>query len=195
MTELVLKDGGGGTTAKIDTKGRQKVFSTSQPEESTAALSGDTFVISSGDITLTSATESGVLHIENTDNVPWIVTRLFFNGAASASGVGHWRVRITKDSKAGTLISNAVVTVTSNLNLGDPKTLTGIFFKGVEGDTLTDGTTFINTIVPTAPFRLLIQDNPLVMEPGSRASVAIIPPASNTSFLLQAGFVIIRFVE
>jgi len=89
MTELVIKDGSSGNVAKVDVKGRQIAFATAQPEETSAALVGDTFVISSGDITLTSATESGVLHVENTDTVPWILTRLFFNAAASTNGVGH----------------------------------------------------------------------------------------------------------
>ncbi len=79
MTELVLKSGNSGNTALIDSKGRQKAFATAQPEEVTAALDEDTFVLGSGDITLTSANESGVLHVDNLDTVPWILTRLFFN--------------------------------------------------------------------------------------------------------------------
>ncbi len=195
MTELVIKSGDSGLTARIDTKNRLKSFSTSQPEETTAALAGDTFVVSSTDITLTTANESGLLHIENTDTVPWILTRLFFNGAASTGGTGEWRVRITKNSSTGTLITAGTVTIPQNLNFGAAQTLDGTFLKGAEGLTLTDGITVINTIVPTAPFRLLISNNPLIVMPGSKASVAITPPSGNTSFLLQAGFVLIRFVE
>jgi len=195
MSQIVLKDGKTGKTAEVDVNNKLKTFSTSQPEETTAALNGDTFTINTGDITLTSANESGVLHVVNIDSVPWILTRLFFNVGASTSGTGFWRLKVIKNASAGTLISGGTAITPENLNFGDAKTLTSTSLKGVEGDTVTDGIDVINSIIPGASTRVLIANNPLIIEPGSTVSVTITPPASNTSFLTQSGFVLIRFME
>jgi hypothetical protein len=195
MSNFVLKDGKTGNTAEVDTNNKLKTFSTSQPEETTSALEGDTFTINTGDITLTTASESGVFFVENTDIVPWILTRLFFNVGTSTSGTGHWRLRILKNVSAGTLVSAGTAVTPQNLNFGQAKTLTSTSLKGVEGSTVTDGTEVINSIVPTDAIRVLISDNPIIVEPGSTYTVAITPQASNTSFLVQTGLVLIRSME
>lgn len=195
MSNFVLKDGKTGLTAEVDSNNRLKTFATSQPEETTAALEGDTFTINTGDITLTSVTESGVMHVKNTDDVPWILTRLFFNVGTSTGGTGHWRLRILKNVSAGTLVSGGTAVTPQNLNFGKAATLTSTALKGAEGDTITDGTEVINSIIPSDATRVLISDNPLIVEPGSTYTVAITPQASNTSFLIQTGLVLIRSVE
>jgi len=195
MSDFVLKDGRSGRTAEINGDNKLKTFSTSQPEETTAALNGNTFTINTGDITLTSANESGVLHVVNTDTVPWILTRLFFNVGASTAGTGFWRLRVIKNASAGTLISGGTAITPENLNFGKASTLTSTALKGAEADTVTDGTEVINSIIPGASTRVLISDNPLIVEPGSTISVTITPPSGNTSFLTQSGFVLIRSVE
>jgi len=195
MSNFVLKDGKTGNTAEVDTNNKLKTFSTSQPEETTAALNGNTFTINTGDITLTSANESGVLHVNNTDTVPWILTRLFFNVGASTAGTGFWRLKVIKNATAGTLISGGTTVTPENLNFGRASTLVATSLKGAEGDTVTDGTDVINSIIPGASTRVLISNNPLIVEPGSTISITVTPPASNTSFLTQSGFVLIRFVE
>lgn len=192
---VVIKDGQTGRTVEVDGKNRIKSFSTSQTEETTAALAGETFTINTGDITLTSANESGVLHLKNTDSVPWIITRIFFNTGASTGGTGHWRIKSIKNATTGTLITGGTTITPENLNLGDAKTLTSTSLKGAEGDTVTNGTTFVNSIVPVAPARVLVTDNPLIIEPGSSVSMTITPPSGNTSFLTQSGVVLIRFLE
>lgn len=195
MSQFVLKDGKTGKTAEIDTNNKLKTFATSQPEETTAALNGNTFTINTGDITLTTANESGVFHAINTDSVPWILTRLFFNVGASTSGTGSWRLKVIKNASAGTLISGGTAITPENLNFGNARTLTSTSLKGAEGDTVTDGIDVINSIVPSDSTRILIADNPLIIEPGSTVSVTITPPSGNTSFLTQSGIVLIRFVE
>ena len=195
MSNFVLKDGKTGTTAEVNGDNKLKTFATSQPEETTAALEGDTFTINTGDITLTSANESGVMHVKNTDNVPWILTRLFFNVGTSTGGTGHWRLKIIKNASAGTLLSGGTAITPQNLNFGKAATLTATALKGAEGDTVTDGTEVINSIIPSDATRVLISDNPLIVEPGSTYTVTITPQASNTSFLTQNGLVLIRSME
>lgn len=194
MTTL-LQDGLTGRTARIDVKNRLLTFATSQEEEAAAALEGETFTINTGDITLTSANESGVLHIKNTDTVPWIFTRLFFNVGASTGGSGHWRLKVIKNVTAGTLISGGTTITPQNLNFGQAATLTSTSLKGAEGDTVTDGTDVINSIIPGASTRVLIANNPIIVEPGSALSITITPPSGNTSFLTQSGIVLIRSTE
>lgn len=195
MSQFVLKDGETGRTAKVNANFKLTTFATSQPEETTAALNGDTFTINTEDITLTSANETGVLHVKNIDTVPWILTRLFFNVGASTAGTGFWRLKVIKNATAGTLISGGTSITPENLNFGNAKTLTSISLKGAEGDTVTDGIAVINSIIPSDSARVLISNNPLIIEPGSTISITITPPSGNTSFLTQSGFVLIRFME
>ena len=192
---FILKDGKTGKTASVDTSNRLNTFSVSQLEETNSALDGDTFTINTGDITLTTANESGVFYVSNTDTLPWIFTRLFFNVGASTGGTGHWRLKVIKNATAGTLISGGTTVTPVNLNFGKAKTLTSTSLKGAEGDTVTDGIDVINSIIPTASTRVLIANNPLILEPGSTAAITITPPASNTSFLTQSGVVLVRFEE
>lgn len=195
MSQFTLKDGRTGKTAEVDSNNKLKTFSTSQPEETTSALNGDTFTINTGDLTLTTGNESGVFHAVNTDTVPWILTRLFFNVGTSTGGTGFWRLKVIKNASAGTLISGGTPVTPENLNFGKASTLTSITLKGAEGDTVTDGINVINSIIPGASTRVLIADNPLIIEPGSTISITITPPTGNSSFLTQSGLVLIRFVE
>jgi len=195
MSNFVLKDGKTGKTAGVDESNRLKTFAVSQLEETNVALDGDTFTINTSDITLTTANESGVLHISNTDTVPWIFTRLFFNVGASTGGAGHWRLKAIKNATAGTLISGGTAITPVNLNFGKAKTLISTSLKGAEGDTVTDGTDVIDRIVPTAATSVLIANNPLILEPGSTVAFTITPPSGNTSFITQSGVVLVRFEE
>lgn len=188
----VIKDGRSGLTAEVDSSSRLQVKSSSQTEDITASLLGDEFSIDTDEITLTSANESGVMHTVNTDTVDWVVTRVFANTGASTGGSGHWKFKILAEATAGTLISGGTAFVARNLNMASAKVLSGTFLKGAEGDTVTDGSIRVNSVVSSDATRLLIQETPFVIPPGGSFTILITPPSGNTSFLTQSGVVVHR---
>ena len=190
---FVIQDGRSGRTATVDNSNRLTTFSSVQGEETTAALTGDTFTGNTNRITLTSANESALLYVKNTDTVPWIMSRVFANVGASTGGTGDWTFKIKKDVKTGTIVSAGVVVIPQNLNFGSAKELVSTVLKGVEGSTATNGTDVIESLIPTASTRVLIANNPLIIEQGATAVGTITPPAGNTSFPVQVGFVVSRF--
>lgn len=191
----VIKDGSSGSTVQVDEKNRMRTFATTQGEETTAALEGDTYTATTSRITLTSDLESAVLYVKNTDDVSWILTRIFSNVGASTAGTGDWNFKIVKNPTAGTLISAGTVVTPQNLNFGSAKELTSTILEGVEASTITNGTDVIDSLIPTASTRVLIANNPLIIEPASTMAIKITPPSGNTSFTTQTGFVVVRSTE
>lgn len=191
---FILQDGRSGRTATVDSNNRLTTFSSVQGEETTEAINGNTYIATTSFISLTSANESGLLYFKNTDTVPWIMSRIFINTGTS-NGTGHWIFKAKKSTTSGTLISGGSALTPQNLNFGSARELTATVLEGVEGSTTTDGTTVIETLVPSDETRLLIANNPLVIEPASTGVFAITPPVSNTSWTIQLGFIISRFTE
>ena len=190
---VVIKDGKSGLTATVDVKNRLLAFATAQGEETTSALDGDTYTANTGRITLTTDGESALLYVKNTDTIPWVMSRIFANVGASTGGSGDWTFKIKKSVTAGTLISAGVAVTPQNLNFGSAKELTSTVLKGVQGSTATDGVDVIDSLIPGVSTRVLIANNPLIIEPASTCVIAITPPTGNASLEVQIGFVIYRF--
>jgi len=192
---LVIKDGKSGTTATVDSRNRLLTFATSESAQTIATLNGDTYTVNTDVINLTSANASAILHLANTDTVDWVLTRIFVNIAASTGGTGELAIEVISNATAGTLISGGSTVTPRNLNFGSPKLLSSTVLSGVEGSTVTDGISVIDTIVPTDNTRFLITGDSVVLEPASQASIRVTPPSGNTSLNVQAGFVLHRVVE
>ena len=188
---MVIKDGLSGTTARVTSGNRLATSASTQDEETTEAISGNTYT-GSARVTLTSDTESGVMYIKNDDSLPWVMSRLFVNTGASTGGAGDWALKVKKAVTAGTLISAGSIVTPQNLNFGDAKQLASTVLSGVEGSTVTDGVDVIDSLVPTDNTRVLIVNNPFIVEPGSSVTITVTPPTSNTSWDIQTGFVIYR---
>jgi len=187
MSNMIIKDGSAGDTAKVDTRNRLSTFSITQTEATDSALLGDLYNINSGIITLTTANISSLLFLKNTDTVDWIISRVFYNVAASTGGSGRWIANVVANPTAGTLISAGTDFTSFNLNFGSPKILSATLKKGVEGSTLTDGEVRVSTLIPAAAVRVIIPFESIVLEPGSALGIQITPPASNTSMEVQVG--------
>lgn len=189
----IITDGLTSDTARVDSKNRLKTFASVQGEETTSALDGDTFTATTDIINLSTANESALLYFKNTDTVPWIMSRIFVNTGLS-NGTQHWIFKVKKSTTTGTLITAGTAITPQNLNFGSAKELTSTVLAGVEGSTSTDGINVINSLIPSDEFRLLIADNPVIIEPASTGVIAVTPPAGNTDWDVQAGFVVYRFV-
>ena len=192
---VVLKSGTSGDTAQIDSMNRLQTFSTSQTASTSAALVGDLYNINTESVTLTTAGTTAILYMKNTDTVPWVYSRIFYNAEVSTGGSGGWLAEVIANPTTGTLISAGAALTPHNLNFGSAKELTSTTLKGSEGQTITDGVVRVSTIVPSSGTRVLIGFDSVVVEPGASIAVRITPPTGNTSMDIQVGFNMYRYVK
>jgi len=191
----VIKDGTGtGNTAQVDTKSRLRAFATTETGGTEAAFSGDLYNVNTGTISLTSANESALLYMKNTDTVSWVFNRIFYNAGPSTGGGGDFKADVVANPSTGTLISAGSALVAHNLNFGSSKVLTSTTLKGAEGSTVTDGIVRVSTIIPASGTRVLISFDSIILEPGSSIAVTITPQTGNTAMNIQCGFNLYRFI-
>ena len=191
-----IKDGTGtGNTVKVDAKNRLHTFSTVETGGTEAAIEGDLYNINTETISLTSANASALVYMKNTDTVPWIYNRVFYNAGPSTGGSGDFLAEVVANPSAGTLISSGTALTPHNLNFGSSKELTATTLKGAEGSTVTDGTVRVSTIIPTAGTRVLIAFDSIILEPGSSIAVRITPQSGNTAMNIQCGFNLYRVTD
>ena len=191
-----IKDGAGtGYTAKVDSKNRLHSFSTTESGGTEAAVSGDLYNVNTETISLTSANASALVYMKNTDIVPWVYNRVFYNAGPSTGGSGDFLAEVIANPTAGTLISAGATLTPHNLNFGSSKELTATTLKGAEGSTITDGTVRVSTIIPAAGTRVLIAFDSIILEPGSSIAVRITPQTGNTAMNIQVGFNLYRFTD
>jgi hypothetical protein len=150
----VIKDGSGnGYTQKIDRNNRAQVFAIVLDDRENATDLGDAYNINTGKIALTSSTESAVLFFKNGESKnngeSDIHIESVIVGLEDTSTTTHNQnvanFTIVANPTAGTIVTNAVaVDSKANRNLGSSNTLSSdtLAYKGVEGDTFADGTTW-----------------------------------------------------
>ena len=195
MSDFIQDGTGTGYRAEVDSKNRLSTLAATSTSGTNAALDGDLFNINTETINLTSATASSLLYLKNTDTVPWIIDRVFYNAAVSTGGSSDFLAEVIANPTAGTLISTATAITPHNLNFSSTKTLTGLIYKGAEGTTITDGTVRVSTIIPASGSRVLIGFDSIVMGAGSSMAVKITPQTGNTSMDIQVGVNLHRFTD
>jgi len=185
---FILKSGSSGNTAEVDDKNRVQAFSVSQTEATSAAISGDSFNVNTGTITLTSANSSALMYLKNTDTVDWVLSRVFYNAETSTGGSGGWLAEVVANPTAGTLLSAGTAFDPVNFNFGSAKSLTSTCLKGAEASTATGGIQgAVSTIIPASGVRVLIGFDSVILKPGSSMAIVITPPSGNTSMDVQVG--------
>jgi len=188
--EVTFVDGTGkGFSARVDANFRIRSLADSQSLSQAAAQLGDTFNFNTGSIELTTANESAVAFLENQTENKFVIPAIGYLLGNSTAGVGDLNLKVVKNPKAGTIITNAVaVDVFENKNAGKIKTFSITDmprFKGVEGDTFTDGAEWFPTLLPGSARQHIITTGDLVLEPGTSIGMTIKPQASNTSMFIQ----------
>lgn len=183
----ILDGTGGGYLAKVDQHNRLATDSLTVDEALNATFEGMSYNVNSGDITLTSANESGVVYVSNTNSsVDIVVDTLILIMGASTGGSGDLKVDVKRNPTAGTLISSGTAFDSVNRDFGSANTLGATILKGAEGSTVTDGDDAFKTII-TAQNRTVAPVN-YVLRPGNSIAITITPPTGNTSMTIQAGF-------
>jgi hypothetical protein len=103
---------------------------------------------------------------------------------------GDCTIDVLKNPTTGTLIAGAVAAEMAgvNRNFGSSFALksTTLIYKGAEGNTFTDGTKLISSIVQT-PSRTPIIVGDIVLPKGSSIGFDVTPPTGNTAMDIQLG--------
>ena len=192
--DLTIKDGSGsGYAAKVDKNLRVHALAVSSSISQASAVGGDTYNVNTGTIALTTATQTAVLYLKNnTDNDLYIDSIGFLLGN-STSGTGDVSLEVIKNPTTGTLISNAVAApIVENKNAGSSKVLDANVYKGVEGDTVTNGTDWYNSLLSGAARTYAIATGTLVIKSGNSISVNITPQTSNTAMNVQVFMAVVE---
>ena len=192
MSDFIQDGTGSGSRAKVDSSNHLHTRSVSESGGTDAAIEGNLFNVNTETVVLTSANASSLVYMKNTDTVPWIVNRVFYNAGPSTGGTGDFLAEVIANPTTGTLISGGTTLTPHNLNFGSSKELVGTVLKGAEGSTITNGTDRVSTIIPVAGTRVLISFDSIVLDVGSSIAVRVTPQTSNTSMDIQVGFNLYR---
>jgi len=195
MSDYIQDGTGSGSRAEVDTKNRLHTFSISESGATEAALDGNLYNVNTETLTLTSGNASSLLYMKNTNDHPWVMTRLFYNAGTSTGGTGDFLVELVANPTTGTLITGGTATTPHNLNFGSSQVLTATALKGTEGSTITDGTVRVSTIIPSSGTRVLIAFDSIVIPAGASFAVRVTPQSGNTSMDIQVGANLHRFTD
>ena len=181
-----IEDGAGtGNRARVSDN-RLHVDSVTRTELHSHIDEGKTWNVSTGEITLTSASESAMFYMKNTGIKDFFVDLYVVISGASTGGSGKMPVKIYRNPTAGTIVTTATDVTSANINnmnFGSANAPDAIIYSGVEGDTLT-GESGILRSQTTADNRLLL--GILTSIPtGSSVGISVTPPVGNTSMVCE----------
>lgn len=186
-----ITDGtGSGYSVKIDAANRIHGISTSATPGQDATDRADSFNLNSGLVTLTDASEQGVLYLKNneTRNIHILAIIVILGPSTNGVTTDITRIRFIKNPTTGTLISEATAADTnSNRNFGSSLTLDADVFKGDGSATITNGTVHIDSLVSPGSRASFGIDE--ILTKGDTIAITYEPNDSNTSMKCMAAIV------
>ena len=185
----ILEDGASGRTARVNSDNTLATHSINITEAEHASDLGQSYNVNSGLITLTSAAESGVLYFKSNENINVHIDSfiIILGPSTGGSATDTTQVRVYSDPTTGTLISGAVDADTvQNRNVGSSATLDALAYKGATGNTITDGTILLESLV--SPGSRAVFDIDVTVPKGKAIAISYEPNDSNTSMKVMAAF-------
>ena len=185
----IIEDGATGKTAKVNSDNTLAVHSITISEAEHASDLGQSYNVNSGLITLTSAAESGVLYFKSNENVNVHIDSIIIilGPSTGGSATDTTQVRLYSNPTTGTLISGATDADTvENRNIGASSTLDALAYKGATGNTITDGTILLESLV--SPGSRAVFNIDITVPKGKAIAISYEPNDSNTSMKVMAAF-------
>ena len=133
----IIRDPSTGDGARVDATKRLETHSVVLTETNEATELGDSYNINTGNIGLTSQTESGILYIKNNENRSLEIEAIAI-GVDSAGTTGNDSL-VTLVRNPTSVSFSTAVDMNQNRNFGSSKTLTADVYKGAEAATITGG--------------------------------------------------------
>ena len=189
MAEEIIDGTGSGKRAKVDNHNRLHVDAITFGRSEQEVELGNGYSVNTGTISLTSANKSACLYVKNEEDFDMVLTiMVYIFGNSNANG--DCTIDVIKNPTTGTIISGASAAEMAgvNRNFGSSVTLKDatLVYKGAEGNTFTNGTKVISSIVQT-PSRTPIIIGDIVLPKGSSIGFDVTPPTGNTAMNIQLG--------
>jgi hypothetical protein len=189
MAEEIIDGTGTGNRAKIDKHKRLHVDAITFGRSEQEVELGNGYSVNTGTFSLTTANKSACLYLKNDEDFDLVLTiMVYILGNSNANG--DCTIDVLKNPTTGTLIDGAVAAEMAgvNRNFGSSLSLkdTTLVYKGAEGNTFTNGTKVISSIVQT-PSRTPIIIGDIVLPKGSSIGFDVTPPTGNTQMDIQLG--------
>lgn len=193
---IIIESGNSGAKAFVSKAGRLRTQAVTEEQNVVASINGNTFFISSGIINVTSGNLSEIIFIRNTDTVDWVVDEITttFGPSTDAPGL-DFSTTATINPTGGTIIDNGAELFAGNLNLGSPNILSGVFRAGFEGATATGGIAGQPGLILSDKTSTFFDAGPVIIAPGTSASIGVTPATGNTSMNLDIVVVVYRQVD
>jgi hypothetical protein len=190
---LIITDGTGtGKVAKVDEQNRLFTKTVSKSAIEDATDEGRSYNLNTGIITLTSANESGVLYLKNTDPLNDIHISAIAVGVGPSTGgtaTSINNITVVRNPTGGTIVDNATnVDINSNRNFSSSKALTSDAYKGAEGNTLTGGSDHLLLFQASGGRLFATIDE--VLSNGASIGVNILPQTDNTSMNVYVALIL-----
>lgn len=190
MSCVYLKDGKGrGYSSEVDKNGRLQVKAISGGFNVDAAINEENYNINTGRFNLTTANKSSVFYMKNNETKDFIIQEILVIIGSSTGGSGDYQIDIIKNPTAGTIVDNATTAdVIENRNFGSARGLIADVYKGAEGYTITDGSTFAESLRSTAA-AVSFDADVIILEKSNSIGVEITPQSGNTSVTVSVAIV------
>jgi len=184
---VLIDDGrGGGRKAAVNVNNHLLCDAVTTDIETELAFQGNSYNVNTGTVNLTTTGSSALLYFKNTGTKNAVVHSLVYllGGNPAVSGSENSKVEILRNPTAGTIVTNTVSQDPINRDFGSTRTMNADCYKGVEGDTFTDGTVAIESIFSSTG-RKVVSVGALVLPKGSSIGVRVTPPPQNTDWDVQ----------
>jgi hypothetical protein len=170
-----------GTKMKVNDDGSINAVTASHGFLEHESLVGRGYNIVTEKITLTSAGESGVLYVQNTNpDLMLVLDSLVLTLGASTGGAASARSEVIsyRGPTGGTLISAGTDITPVNRNLGITTPAQMVAKKGAEGATITGGTVMLHSATTAI---ISLNRAAIGIPNGSSFAMSITPPLGNTN--------------
>jgi hypothetical protein len=129
MAEQIQDGTGSGKRVKVDSNNQIHTTSITRSNTQDATIKGNSYNINTGDIGLTSTTESAVLYFKSDESpvngeTAFVVDAIAIGIDSLGTTSGMAKITIVKNPTAGTIVTNAVaVDMNENRNFGSSENL------------------------------------------------------------------------
>lgn len=178
-----IEDGTGNEyRAEVSANNRLFTDSVTRPQLEYACITGNAYNVSTGAMTLTTAGTSAVGYFKYTGDYTLIIKEILVILGASTGGTGNGTITLLKNPTSGTIVSNALpVASATNRDFSSANVMNATAYKGAEGYTFTDGSTFAVTSRDSTAQIITFDAAPIILKRGNSIGVNYTPPSGNTS--------------
>ena len=185
---MLIEDGSGnGYSAAVTSTKRLLTASETADASATASVAGRAIGFSTGDLTLTSASPSAVLFIQNNEIDDLILFSVNYQVLESTGGgTNPIAITLIRNPLTGSVVVNNIpVPALFNLNFGSTFAIDAKILVGGEGETLTGGTN-TSRVIGATPLRVPFSEPGVITIPrGATAGFLVTPPSGNTLLVVN----------